>query len=152
MAVEERTELLKDRAKKLRRLKNACKPIRGSDGRFFVETDLFGKPNGKGRSELVHFLSVKTRHTLPTGIIHSEEIANLTYDQIVKQAEERFDGKWTSDWAKEIIRATIRQRRAKIIKMLREDKKKLQSSLTKERYKEAQQLLKNPNFLRNLRD
>jgi hypothetical protein len=153
MTPEARQQLLKDRAKKLRHLRKNYKAKESIDQtaqiKQVVETNEYGVPNGRGRRELVHFLSVKTLSSVPTGIIESREVTNRTLDVIEQEARAAFIGTWTKDWAYEKMRATLRQRKCKTVKHFRdsEAKKGLQKALTTERFKVVDKLARSPNFL-----
>lgn len=153
MTPEEKQQVLKDRAKKLRRLRKNYKAKESVDrtGKIkeVVETNDFGVPNGRGCRELVHFLSVKTLSSVPTGTIDSREVSSKTLDAIDQEARAAFTGKWTKDWAYERMRATLRQRKCRTVRHFRdsEAKKGLQKALTAERFKAVDKLGRSPAFL-----
>jgi hypothetical protein len=64
-----------------------------------VETNAYGVPNRRGHRELVHFLSIKTLSSVPTGVIESYEVTTRTLDVIEKEARVAFTKLWTKDWA-----------------------------------------------------
>lgn len=96
VTLEDKKECLKKRQQKLRRLRKDCK-LDKVDQKPYVETNAYRVPNGKGRRELRHFLSVVTLSTIQTGIVELKNILQKTIDGIVKEARNEFKGGWSDD-------------------------------------------------------
>jgi len=133
--------LLKERAKKLRGLRNQAKPVKDSDGRMVVETNEVGRPNGKGYRELLNFLSTKVRGTFPMGGLR-ETVSPKTLELIVDSAKKEFSGNWSSAWAFEKMHATLRNKKTRIMKLA----KNKDPRLDKDQY-EVKRMMRDEKFL-----
>jgi hypothetical protein len=98
----------------------SCKTFKNED----KKTHVFGKSNGKGYLELLHFFSLKVRINFPLGIC-KEEISSKTFEIIMSKARESFFGEWIDEWAKQKMNSTLGTRKYRVVKMVRSQKKKL---------------------------
>ncbi|KAG0596347.1 hypothetical protein M758_UG245700 [Ceratodon purpureus] len=135
MILDQTKQDLKERAKMMRQLRKESRAMVGEDKKKMVEVDEYNAPNGRGRRELVHHLSVKILSACPTGVFESPTIATATINQIVGEARNQFAGDWTYEWATSVTRASLRQRKYNTKKDFITDRKKVQSRVTKGRYK-----------------